>query len=79
MKVNVKKSSNLMNDFIKKIYLWYRWWDSNPHDFSPDFESGASTNSATSAYKIKKTKLKHLVSALILVAEVGLEPTTFGL
>ena len=30
--------------------FWYRWWDSNPHGFPPDFESGASTNSATSAF-----------------------------
>lgn len=29
---------------------WYRWWDSNPHGFPHDFESCASTNSATSAF-----------------------------
>ena len=36
--------------FLKYYYFWYRWWDSNPHGFPPDFESGASANSATSAY-----------------------------
>ena len=21
------------------MFAWYRWWDSNPHGFPPDFES----------------------------------------
>ena len=35
---------------FKKITLWYRWWDSNPHGFPHDFESCASASSATSAF-----------------------------
>lgn len=34
---------------LKNTQYWYRWWDSNPHGFPPDFESGASANSATRA------------------------------
>ncbi len=29
---------------------WCPRWDSNPHSEEPDFESGASANSATRAY-----------------------------
>ena len=33
------------------IFKWYRRWESNPHSLGErDFESRASTNSATSAY-----------------------------
>ena len=43
------------------LSFWYRWWDSNPHGFPPDFESGASASSATSAcdlFILSKNELK---------------------
>ena len=36
--------------FIFRIPLWWPRWDSNPHAFAPDFESGKSTNSITRPY-----------------------------
>ena len=32
------------------LLRWCPRWDSNPHSEEPDFESGASANSATRAY-----------------------------
>ncbi len=49
---------------------WYRRWDSNPHLVSPkpDFESGASANSATPA---QISKFNFLVSPLSRHCDVG--------
>ncbi len=46
-----KKSltKHTISAFYKVFILWYQWWDSNPHGFPPDFESGASASSATLA------------------------------
>ena len=47
---------------LKNTQYWYRWWDSNPHGFPPDFESGASANSATTAY----TKYLYIITKNII-------------
>ena len=46
-----KKKIAVPNENAAISDIWYRRWDSNPHLVSPkpDFESGASTNSATPA------------------------------
>ena len=51
------------------MFAWYRWWDSNPHGFPPDFESGASANSATSAY----------ITRLLIITNLFLKGKHFSL
>ena len=46
------KNHLILDDFPKYNLDWCRWWDSNPHGFPLDFESSASTNSATAAFAI---------------------------
>ena len=46
----IYKSKKCNQSYI--FLFWYRWWDSNPHGCPHDFESCASTNSATSAYNL---------------------------
>ena len=52
----MKKCTLHFQKTYKIIFKWYRWWDSNPHGFPYDFESYASANSATAAFKTNKYK-----------------------
>lgn len=47
--VDTQKAAGKRQTF-PPLVRWCPRWDSNPHSEEPDFESGASANSATRAY-----------------------------
>ncbi len=49
VEVDTQKAAGKLQTF-PPLVRWCPRWDSNPHSEEPDFESGASANSATRAY-----------------------------